>query len=260
MNARDGFVMDAHADQAARLRSRAPLPGLPVHLRRTRGGAGAQSVGRHRSTCSTSCWRSTASSCGCTTTAAPAVRAPSRSGRSTGGSVRRSCEDLEDGITWLKQQPYVDAVADRAERLELRRLHGGVRADAQHQLVGWHRRRAGDRLARLRHRSTPSGYMKLPTEQRGRLPAHRAALRRRRAARAACCCIHGTMDDNVHMQNTAAVRLRAAASRQAVRGDALSALAPRHHRCAAEHPPAADDVRLRDADVGAPAAMQRADR
>ena len=51
--------------------------------------------------------------------------------------------DLEDGITWLKQQPYVDASRIVLQRLELWRLHDGLCAHAQHELVGrgWSARR-----------------------------------------------------------------------------------------------------------------------
>ena len=38
-------------------------------------------------------------------------------------------KDIEDAINWLKQKPYVDGVADRHERAQLRRLHHVVRDD-----------------------------------------------------------------------------------------------------------------------------------
>ena len=79
---------------------------------------------------------------------------------------------------------------DRAERLELRRLHDRVCADAQHQLVGRDRRRARDRLARLRlglHRAADEAA----EEQPGRLSAHRTALRRGSTCRRECCSFTG---------------------------------------------------------------------
>ena len=49
-------------------------------------------------------------------------------------------QDLEDGVDWLKQQPFVDASRIVHQRLELRRVHDRLRADAQHELRGGHRR------------------------------------------------------------------------------------------------------------------------
>ena len=151
VKARDGFVMDAMLIKPPDFD---PSRRYPVYQLTYAGPDAAPTCatsGAGRPTCITSCSRSTASSSGCSTTAAPAARAPRRSGRSTASSARWSCSDLEDGITWLKQQPYVDASRIAAPRLELRRVHDRVRADPQHQLGGRHRRRAGDRLAQLRH-------------------------------------------------------------------------------------------------------------
>ena len=60
-------------------------------------------------------------------------------------------QDLEDGITWLKQQPYVDA-----SRIVLHGWsYGGfMTAYALTHSTSWaagHRRRPGHRLAQLRH-------------------------------------------------------------------------------------------------------------
>ena len=59
--------------------------------------------------------------------------------------------DLEDGVAWLKSQPYVDGIAHRYLGLELRRIHDQLRADPQQELQDWHRGRYGRGLARLRH-------------------------------------------------------------------------------------------------------------
>ena len=77
-------------------------------------------------------------------------------------------------------------LAPPPERMELRRVHDGVRADAQHELGGRHRRGARDRLARLRH-----GLHRAPDEdaaaQPGRLSARRRPGSPPTGSTAACC-------------------------------------------------------------------------
>ena len=136
---------------------------------------------------------------------------------------RAGAADLEDGIAWLKQQPYVDRVAHRAPRLELRRLHDGVRADAQHELGGRHRRRAGDRLAQLRH-GLHRALHEDAAEQPRRLPATRRRGSPPTSLHGRLLLMHGTHRRQRAHAELGAVRLRAAARRQAVRDDDLSAV------------------------------------
>ena len=63
--------------------------------------------------------------------------------------------DIEDGLDWLKQAAVGRRVAHRHRRLELRRLHDGLRADAQQELHDGHRRRHVTDW-RTTTRSTPS--------------------------------------------------------------------------------------------------------
>ena len=99
------------ADQAAGLRpgsastrsTSRPTPG--PHAPQVRNAWGGTA------TCTTSSSRSRASSSGSATTAARAARAPSRRGPRTSGWARRELADIEDGLAWLKQQPWVDARA-----------------------------------------------------------------------------------------------------------------------------------------------------
>ncbi len=59
--------------------------------------------------------------------------------------------DIETAIRWLTSTyPCVDAVAHRHERAQLRRLHDGLRPDAQQTLRRRRRRRTGHGLAQLR--------------------------------------------------------------------------------------------------------------
>ena len=78
------------------------------------------------------------------------------------------------------------SVAPRPQRLELRWLHDRVRTDAQHELVGGHRRRTGHGLARLRHRVHRTADEDAAA-QSGRLPPHGTALRGRSGCTVACC-------------------------------------------------------------------------
>ena len=98
-------------------------------------------------------------------------------------------------------------------------------------------------------------YDTVYTERLMKMPQNNPDGYRRTAPRFAADQLHGTHAadsrhdgrQRAHAEH-GAVRLRAAARRQAVRDDDLPALAPRLHRSAAERAPAADDVRLRDAD------------
>ena len=147
VSTRDGFVMDGDADQAAGLRSLAPLPRVPVHLCRPRHVAvrnrGAAAY------CYTSSSRSRAWSSGCSTIGARAARVQSHSGRSTAAWRARAAGPRRRGRL-AEAAALRGCVADRPARLELWRVHDRVRADAQHELGGGHRRGTRHRLAELR--------------------------------------------------------------------------------------------------------------
>ena len=61
--------------------------------------------------------------------------------------------------------------------------------------------------------------------------------------------LHGVIDDNVHLQNTHGLHLRAAEGRQAVPPDALREVAARRRRSAAGQAHAPDDARLHARDA-----------
>ena len=58
--------------------------------------------------------------------------------------------DIEDGLSWLKQQPYVDGSRIGIHGWSYGGFMTELRADAQHELRDGHRRRHGVRLAELR--------------------------------------------------------------------------------------------------------------
>ncbi len=60
-------------------------------------------------------------------------------------------QDLEDGLGWLKSKTYIGRIASRNLGLELRRHPDAPRADSHRSVQTRHRRRAGDRLAPVRH-------------------------------------------------------------------------------------------------------------
>jgi dipeptidyl-peptidase-4 len=109
-------------------------------------------------------------------------------------------QDLEDGVVWLKQQPYVDG-----SRLILSGWsYGGfMTAYALTHSASWSAGIAGAPVTDWRD------YDTIYTERYMRLPAKNAEGYRRTAPRFAAdrlqgrlLLLHGTMDDNVHVQNT----------------------------------------------------------
>ena len=95
-------------------------------------------------------------------------------------------QDLEDGVAWLKQQPYVDA-----SRIVLSGWsYGGfMTAYALTHSTSWsagHRRRAGHRLARLRH-DLHRAADEDAAEQSRRLPHVRRRASPPTSCTAACC-------------------------------------------------------------------------
>jgi dipeptidyl-peptidase-4 len=112
----------------------------------------------------------------------------------------RELEDLEDGISWLKQQPYVDA----SRILISGWSYGGfMAAYALTHSTSWSAGIVGAPVTDWRD------YDSIYTERLMKLPKNNPDGYRRTAPRFAAAAlhgrmllIHGTMDDNVHMQNT----------------------------------------------------------
>ena len=157
--------------------------------------------------------------------------------------------DLEECLGYLKARAVDRREPDRPGRLELRRLHDELRADAQHGLVDGDCRRLGDRLAQLRldlHRALHAAA----AEQPGRIRAHGAEERRQVAARPSVPDPRHDGRQRAHGQHDP-VRLRARAGGQAVRADALPEVSPRRHGSAAGEAPARTDARLHAADAQA---------
>jgi len=109
-------------------------------------------------------------------------------------------QDLEDGITWLKQQPYIDA-----SRIVLSGWsYGGfMTAYALTHSTSWSAGVVGAPVTDWRD------YDSVYTERLMKLPKNNPDGYRRTAPRFAAgklqakmLLIHGTMDDNVHLQNS----------------------------------------------------------
>ena len=109
-------------------------------------------------------------------------------------------QDLEDGIAWLKQQPFVDA-----SRIVLSGWsYGGfMTAYALTHSTSWSAGIVGAPVTDWRD------YDSVYTERLMKLPKNNPDGYRRTAPRLAAdklqakmLLIHGTMDDNVHMQNS----------------------------------------------------------
>jgi dipeptidyl-peptidase-4 len=108
--------------------------------------------------------------------------------------------DLEDGITWLKQQPYIDA-----SRIVLSgwSFGGFMTAYALTHSTSWAGGIVGAPVTDWRD------YDSVYTERYMKTPQHNPDGYRKTAPRFAAAnlhgrmlLLHGTMDDNVHMQNS----------------------------------------------------------
>ena len=112
----------------------------------------------------------------------------------------RELEDLEDGIGWLKKQPFIDA-----SRIVLSGWsYGGfMTAYAMTHSTSWAAGIVGAPVTDWRDYDTiyTERYMKLPKNNADgyRQTAPRFAADRLRGQ---LLLLHGTMDDNVHVQNT----------------------------------------------------------
>jgi dipeptidyl-peptidase-4 len=108
--------------------------------------------------------------------------------------------DLEDGVSWLKQQPYVDG----AHIVMSGWSYGGFMTTyALTHSTSWSAGIAGGPVTDWRD------YDTIYTERYMKLPANNADGYRKTAPRFAAAqlhgrllLLHGTMDDNVHVQNT----------------------------------------------------------
>jgi dipeptidyl-peptidase-4 len=109
-------------------------------------------------------------------------------------------QDLEDGVTWLKKQPYVDP----ARMVLSGWSYGGfMTAYAMTHSTSWSAGIVGAPVTDWRD------YDTVYTERLMKLPKNNADGYRRTAPRFAAdklhgriLLVHGTMDDNVHMQNS----------------------------------------------------------
>ena len=151
--------------------------------------------------------------------------------------------DIEDGVNWLKQQPYVDA-----SRIG---IHGWSYGGYMTSYALTHSKSfvmgiAGGTVSDWRDYDTvyTERYMGLPAENPD---GYRKSSPRFAAGdlHGALLLIHGMIDDNVHMAEHDAVRLRAAEGAEAVPVDALPEVAPRRHRSPARQAPAVDDAEFR---------------
>ena len=229
---RDGFVMEAMLIKPPDFDPTRRYPVYQQHLRRAARAAVRNALGRHGNHVPPAARAAAASSSGCATTARRAARAPSRRGPPTSGSGETELADIEDGLAWLKHAAVGRPRAHRHQRLELRRLHDQLRADAQHELRDGHRRRHRSPTGAtttsiyterymLMPQNNPEGYERDVADERREGPARQAAAHPRDDRRQRAPAEHD------------AVRLRAAEGRQAVRADALPEVAARRHRSAA---------------------------
>ena len=151
--------------------------------------------------------------------------------------------DIEDGLSWLKQQPYVDG-----SRIGIHGWsYGGYMTSyALTHSTSFVMGIAGGTVADWRDYDTvyTERYMGLPRGQPGRLPQELAALCGEGSARRAAA--HSRRDRRQRASaEHHAVRVRAAESAEAVPADAVSEVAPRRHRSGARQAPADDDARVR---------------
>ena len=135
------------------------------------------------------------------------------------------------------------SLAYRHQRLELRRVHGQLRAHAQQALRDGNRGRLGHRLEGLRlglHRTLHVDA----AEQRGRVRAVGTARRRQGPERATAARPRHDGRQRAHAEHDS-VRVRTREGGQAVRVDAVSHAATRRERPATREAHASDDARVR---------------
>ena len=154
-------------------------------------------------------------------------------------------QDLEDGVTWLKQQTWVDP-----SRLVLSGWsYGGfMTAYALTHSTSWSAGIVGAPVTDWRD------YDSVYTERLMKMPQHNADGYRRTAPRFAAdrlnarmLLIHGTMDDNVHMQNSVQFAYELQKAGKPFEMMVYAEVAARVQRSPLDRAPSPDDVRLRDA-------------
>ena len=197
---RDGFVMEAMMIKPPDFD---PSRRYPVY-QFTYGGparaAGAATPGAARSTCITSCSRRRASSSGSATTGRRAARASSPTWPVYKNFGEIELRDIEDGLAWLKQQPYVDG-----SRIGIHGWsYGGYMTSyALTHSTSFVMGIAGGTVTDWRDYDTvyTERYMGLPQENPD---GYRKSSPRWAAddLHGALLLIHGTIDDNVHVANT----------------------------------------------------------
>ena len=200
MKTRDGFVMDGMLIKPPDFN---PSRRYPVYQFTYAGPGAAQvreSVGRSRLHVPSRCSRSTVSSCWVLDNRSASGKGAESQWPVYGRLGELELQDLEDGVTWLKQQPYVDP-----SRIVLSGWsYGGfMTAYALTHSTSWSAGIVGAPVTDWRD------YDTVYTERLMKLPKNNPDGYRRTAPRFAAdrlnarmLLIHGTMDDNVHMQNS----------------------------------------------------------
>ena len=158
--------------------------------------------------------------------------------------------DIEDGLGWLKQQPWVDG-----SRIGINGWsYGGFMTSyALTHSTSFAMGIAGGTVTDWRDYDSiyTERYMGMPQNNPDGYARHGAALRRgQEPARPAAAHPRHDRRQRAHAEHDA-VRLRAAEGGQAVRADAVSEIAPRRHRSAAGQAHAPADARVHAADAEA---------
>ena len=227
---RDGFVMEAMMIKPPDFDPSKPYPVYQFTYGGPHTPAGARTPGAARSTCITSCWRRRASSSGSATTGRRAARASNRRGRCTSNFGEVELRDIEDGVSWLKQQPYVDgsrigihgwSYGGFMTSYALTHSTSFVMGIAGGTVADW---RNYDSVYTERYMGTPQDN---PEGYRNSSPRFAAD-----DLHGALLLIHGAIDDNVHVRTrcSSPTSCRRRRSRSA---DAVSEVAPRRDRSGA---------------------------
>ena len=206
-------------------------------------------MGRSLTTCSISCSRSTASSVWVLDNRSASGKGAESQWPVYGRLGELELQDLEDGVTWLKQQSCVDP-----SRLVLSGWsYGGfMTAYALTHSTSWSAGIVGAPVTDWRD------YDSIYTERLMKLPKNNADGYRRTAPRFAAdrlhgrmLLLHGTMDDNVHMQNSVQFAYELQKAGKPFEMMVYPKSATRLQRSSLDHASPSDDVRLRHARDGA---------
>ena len=241
---RDGFIDGSDDDQAARFRSVEEVSGLsssptPARTRSrsaTRGAARSIMCHQFLAQHGIIVWI-------CDN------RSASGKGRGVGVDVVQAAlgegelRDIEDGLKLAEAAAVCRRSRVGIQRLELRRIHDVVRADAQHEL--WSAGISGGTVSDWRD------YDSIYTERVMLMPQNNpegyrntlAALGREEPARQAPADARHDRRQRAHAEHDS-VHLRAGEGEQAVSADALSEVTPRRDGSVARASPARADARL----------------